>query len=137
MCLCVHIIVDNIMMRVFKSTVLNCNYLSGYSMKLFETRIYCSNFFFLWFDSFRLNGHAEKKSNSIITSSILMRICVHIVVDNIMTRVFKSTVLNCKYFGGFCMNLFQTWIYCTKFCVLPCSNLSSCGQGEKESQILS
>ena len=46
-----------------------------------------------------------------------MRICVHIVVDNIMTRVFKSTVLNCKYFGGFCMNLFQTRIYCTKFSV--------------------
>ena len=56
-----HIIVDNIMMRVFNSTVLNCNYLGGYSMKLFETRVYCSNFFLLWFDSFRLNGHAEKK----------------------------------------------------------------------------
>ena len=82
-------------------------------MKLFETRVYCSNFFLLWFDSFRLNGHAEKKSNSILTSSILMRICVHIVVDNIMTRVFKSTVLNCKYISGFCMNLFQTRIYCT------------------------
>ena len=90
----VHIIKDNIMTRVFKSTVLNCNYLGGYSMKLFETRVYCSNFFLLWFDSFRLNGHAEKKSNSILTSSILMRICVHIVVDNIMTRVFKTTVLN-------------------------------------------
>ena len=87
-----HIIVDNIMMRGFKSTVLNCNYRGGYSMKLFETRVYCSNFFLLWFDSFRLNGHAKKKSNSILTSSILMRICVHIVVDNIMTRVFKSTV---------------------------------------------
>ena len=118
--LCVHIIVDNIMMRVFKSTVLNCNYLGGYSMKLFETRIYCSNFFFLWFDSFRLNGHAKKKSNSIITSSILMRICVHIVVD-IMMRVLKRTLLNCKYFGGFSMNLFQTRICCTKFCVLPFS----------------
>ena len=66
-----------------------------------------------------------------------MRICVHIVVDNIMTRVFKSTVLNCKYFGGFCMNLFQTRTYCTKFRVLPFSYLSSCGLGEKESQILS
>ena len=122
--LCVHIIVDNIMMRVFKSAVLNCNYIWGYSMKLFQTRVYCSNFFLLWFDIFRLNGHAEKKANSILTSSILMRICVHIVVDNIMTRVFKSTVLNCKYFGGFCMNLFQTRIYCTKFCVLPFSYLS-------------
>ena len=45
-------------------------------------------------------------------------------VDNIMTCVFKSTVLNCKYFGGFCMNFFQTRIYCTKFCVLPFSYLS-------------
>ena len=41
--------------------VLNCNYLGGYSMKLFETRVYCSNFFPLCFESFRLNGHAEKK----------------------------------------------------------------------------
>ena len=65
-----------------------------------------------------------------------MRICVHIVVDNIMTRVFKSTVLNCKYFGGFCTNLFQTRIYCTKFCVLWFSYLSSGGHDEKESQIL-
>ena len=105
-------------------------------MKLFETRVYCSNFFLLWFDSFRLNGHAKKKSNSILTSSILMRICVHIVVDNIMTRVFKSTVLNCKYFSGFFMNLFQTRIYCTKFCVLRFSYLGSGGHDEKESQIL-
>ena len=52
-----------------------------------------------------------------------MHLCVHIIVDNIMTCVFKSTVLNCKYFGSFCMNLFQTWIYCTKFCVVPFSYL--------------
>ena len=65
-----------------------------------------------------------------------MRICVHTVVDNIMTRVFKSTVLNCKYFGGFCMNLFQTRIYCTKFYVLRFNYLSSGGHDEKESQIL-
>ena len=60
-----------------------------------------------------------------------MRICVHIVVDNIMMRAFKSTVLNCKYFGGFCMNLFQTQIYCTNFCVLLFSSLSSAGHQEK------
>ena len=116
--LCVHVIVDNIMMRVFKSTVLNCNYFGDYSMKLFETRVYCSNFL-LWFD-----GFTGKKSNSILTSSILVHICMHIVVDNIMTRVFKSSVLNCKYFGSFGMNLFQTRIYCTKFCVLPFTYLS-------------
>ena len=59
--LCVHIIVDNIMMRVFKSTVLNCNYFGGYSKKLFQTRVYSSNFFLLWFDGFSLSGHEEKK----------------------------------------------------------------------------
>ena len=58
--LCVHIILDN-MMRVFKSTVSNCNYFGGYSMKLFETRVYCSNFFLLWFDGFSLSGHAENE----------------------------------------------------------------------------
>ena len=78
----------------------------------------------------------KRKSNSILTSSILVRICVHIIVDNIMMRVFKSTVLNCKYFGGFCMNLFQTQIYCTKLCVLWFSYLSLGGHDEKESQIL-
>ena len=36
-------------------------------MKLFETRVYCSNFFRLWFDGFSLSGHEEKKSNSILT----------------------------------------------------------------------
>ena len=120
--LVVLIIINNLMTRVFESNFLNGKYLGGYSMKLFETPVHCTNFFLVWFDGFSLSGHAEKKSNSILTSSILVRICVHIVVDNIMTGVFKSTVLNCKYFGGFSMNLF--------------SHLSSGGHDEERSKIL-
>ena len=63
--LCVHIIVDNIMMRVFKSTGLNGKYLGDYSMKLFETRVYCLNFFLRWFHGLGLGGHDEKKSQII------------------------------------------------------------------------
>ena len=62
----VHIIVDNIMMRVFKNTVLNCNYLGGYSMKLFETRVYCTNFCVALFSYLSSGGHDEKESKILL-----------------------------------------------------------------------
>ena len=123
--LCVHIIVDNIMMRVFKSTVLNCKYFGGFSMNLFQTRIYCTKFCVLRFSYLSSGGHDENESQILLQNQGCQCFCVHIIVDNIMMRVFKSTILNYKYFGGFGMDLFQTWIFCTKFCVLPFSHLNS------------
>ena len=60
--LCVLIITFNYMTRVFESNVLNGKYLVGYSMKLFETRVYCSNFFLRWRHSLSLGGHDGKQS---------------------------------------------------------------------------
>ena len=39
-----------------------------------------------------LTGHVAQKSNPTLISSISVRLRVHIIIDNIMTRVFKSTV---------------------------------------------
>ena len=60
--LCVLIITFNYMTRVFESNVLNGKYLVGYSMKLFETRVYCSNFFLRWCHGLSLGGHDGKQS---------------------------------------------------------------------------
>ena len=51
------IIIFNFLTRVFESNVLNGKYLVGYCMKLFETRVCCTNFFLVWFDGFSLGGH--------------------------------------------------------------------------------
>ena len=51
------IIIFNFLTRVFESNVLNGKYLGGYSMKLFETRVYCSNFFLRSCDGLSLGGH--------------------------------------------------------------------------------
>ena len=37
-----------------------------------------------------------------------MRLCVLIIIFNLMTRVFESNVFNGKYLGGYSMKLFET-----------------------------
>ena len=66
---------------------------------------------------FRQPCHANK-SNSTLNSSLLVRLCMPNVVDNIMTCVFERTVLNCNYLGGYCMNFFKTWVCFTNLCFL-------------------
>ena len=65
-----------------------------------------------------------------------MRLCVLIIIFNFMTRVFKSTVLNCKYFGAYSMKLFETRVYCSNFFLRSFDGLNLCGHAEKESQVL-
>ena len=58
-------------------------------MNLFQTRIYCTKFCVISFSYLRRPCHTNK-SNSTLNSGILVRLCVHIVVDNIMTCVFSE-----------------------------------------------
>ena len=52
----------NFLTRLVESNVLNGKYLGGYSMKLFETRVYCSNFFLRWRHGLSLGSHDGKQS---------------------------------------------------------------------------
>ena len=48
-------------------------------------------------------------------SSLSVRVYMHIIIDNIMMCVFKSTVLNCKYFGEKSVLLFIKLIFWKNF----------------------
>ena len=103
--LSVHININNIMTRVVKTTQLNCKYISRYSMKLFRTFVFIEIYVFLDL-VFKFTWPRHKnKLNSSLKSSILVRLSVLLYTYNIMTRIMKSTVLNCQYLGGHCMKL--------------------------------
>ena len=65
-----------------------------------------------------------------------MRLCVHIIVDNIMTCVFISTVLNCKYLVTHYMNVFNSLVCCRNLCFLWFEYLTLGSYVTRRSQIL-
>ena len=71
--LCVHIIVDNIMTCVFKSTVLNCKYLVTHYMNVFNSLVCCRNLCFLWFEYLTLGSYVTRRSQILpLNSSIFV-----------------------------------------------------------------